>query len=51
VLREQPQMMQEGMRAGAAIQEKRMDEIMIKVRARAEQLAEASDEKNGTQKK
>lgn len=51
VLREQPQMIQEGMRAGAAIQEKRMDEIMIKVRARAEQLAEANDEKNGTQKK
>ena len=44
-------MMQEGMQAGAAIQEKRMDQMMIKVRERAEQLAEANDEKNSTQKK
>ena len=51
LLREQPQMMQEGMRAGMAIQEKRMDQIMIKVRERAEQLAEASEEKSGTGKK
>lgn len=51
LLREQPQMMQEGMRAGMAIQEKRMDQMMVKINERAAQLAEASEEKSSTEKK
>ena len=51
LLREQPQMMQEGMRAGMAIQENRMDQIMIKVKERAQKLAEAGEEKDNTSKK
>ena len=48
LLREQPQMMQEGMQAGMDIQKKRMDQIMIKVRERAQKLAEANEEKDAT---
>ncbi|HZI56203.1 MAG TPA: DUF2059 domain-containing protein [Verrucomicrobiae bacterium] len=51
LLREQPQMMQEGMQAGMAIQEKRMDQVMIKVKERTQKLVEASEEKNSTPKK
>ena len=50
LLREQPQMMQEGMRAGAAVAEKRMEEIKIKISERSQQLIEAEEEKNGTSK-
>ena len=51
LLREQPQMMQEGMQAGMAIQQKRMDQIMAKVKEGARKLAEASEEKDQTPKK
>jgi uncharacterized protein len=51
LLREQPQMMQEGMRAGAAVAEKRMEQIKIKINERSQQLIEAEQEKNGTSKK
>jgi uncharacterized protein len=51
LLREQPQMMQEGMRAGAAVAKKRMEEIKIKISERSQQLIEAEKEKNGTSKK
>ena len=51
LLREQPQMMQEGMRAGAAIQENRMDQIMIKVKEQAQKLAEAGEEKGNNSQK
>ena len=51
LLREQPQMMQEGMQAGMAIQQKRMDQIMAKVRERAQKMAEADEEKDQTPKK
>jgi uncharacterized protein len=50
LLREQPQMMQEGMRAGAAVAEKRMEQIKIKINERSQQLIEAEQEKNGTSK-
>jgi uncharacterized protein len=50
LLREQPQMMQEGMRAGAAVAEKRMEEIKIKISERSQQLIEAEEEKSGTSK-
>jgi len=51
LLREQPQMIQEGMQAGVAIQQKRMDQIMVKIRERAQQMMEADEEKKGTPKK
>jgi hypothetical protein len=51
LLREQPQMMQEGMQAGVAVQQKRMEQIKIKIRERSQQLIEAEEEKNGTSKK
>jgi hypothetical protein len=51
LLREQPQMMQEGMRAGVAVQEKRMEQIKVKIRERSKQLIDAEEEKNGTSKK
>lgn len=51
LLREQPQMMQEGMQAGVAVQERRMEQIKIKIRERAQQLIEADEEKAGTSKK
>jgi hypothetical protein len=51
LLREQPQMMQEGMQAGVAIQQKRMDQIMAKLKERMRKLGEASEEKDQTPKK
>jgi hypothetical protein len=51
LLREQPQMMQEGMQAGMAIQQKRMDQIMAKIKERSRKLAEADEEKDQTPKK
>jgi hypothetical protein len=51
LLREQPQMMQEGMQAGMAIQQKRMDQIMAKIREGARKMAEADEEKDPTPKK
>ena len=51
LLREQPQMIQEGMQAGVAIQQKRMDQIMVKIRERSQQMMEADEEKKGTPKK
>jgi hypothetical protein len=46
LLHEQPQLLQESMRAGAAIQQKRMDEIKAKIRERIEKLIEAGDDGN-----
>ena len=40
LLREQPQMIQEGMQAGVEIQQKRMDQMMAKIRERTEKMAE-----------
>jgi len=51
LLREQPQMMQEGIQAGAAVQQKRMEQIKIKIRERVQQLIEADENKGGTTKK
>lgn len=51
LLREQPQMMQEGMQAGVAVQERRMEQIKIKIRERSQQMIEANEEKAGTSKK
>jgi len=48
ILREQPQMLQESMQAGAAIQQKRMDQIMAKIRESARKMAEADAEKEQT---
>ena len=43
LLHEQPQMIQEGMQAGAEIQQKRMDQMMAKIRARTEKMAEEEE--------
>src|SRR5260370_2269601 len=51
MISEQPQIMQESMQAGAAIQRKRMDEIIVKVNQRMQALAEASQDNNPTPKK
>jgi hypothetical protein len=51
LLREQPQMIQEGMQAGVAVQQKRMEQIKIKIRERSQQLIEAREEKSGASKK
>ncbi len=51
ILREQPQMLQESMQAGAAIQQKRMDQIMAKIRESARKMSEADEEKDQTPKK
>jgi hypothetical protein len=51
ILREQPQMIQESMQAGVAIQKKRMDQIMAKIREGARKMAEADEEKEQTPKK
>lgn len=50
LLREQPQMMQEGMQAGMAIQQKRMDQMMVKIRERTQKMVEADEEKSGPKK-
>lgn len=51
LLREQPQMMQESMKAGMAIQQKRMDQIMAKIREGEQKMLEADEEKGATPKK
>ena len=43
VLREQPQLMQESMQAGADIQRKRYDEIMLKIQKKTQQLMDEED--------
>jgi hypothetical protein len=43
LLREQPQMIQEGMQAGMEIQQKRMDQMMAKIRERTEKMAEEEE--------
>lgn len=50
-LHEQPQIMQESMQAGTAIQQKRMNQIMAKIREGAQKMVEADEEKDGTSKK
>ena len=50
LLHEQPQMLQESIQAGVALQERRMDEIRIKVKERMQQLKEATEEKDSTPK-
>jgi len=50
LLREQPQMIQEGMQAGMEIQQKRMDQMMAKIRERTEKMAE-EEEKDKTNRK
>jgi uncharacterized protein len=44
LLHEQPQMMQESMQAGMAIQQKRMDQIIAKIREGARKMAEADED-------
>lgn len=51
LLREQPQMMMEGMQAGVAVQQKRIEEIKIKIRERSQRMIEANEEKDGAPKK
>jgi hypothetical protein len=52
LLREQPQMIQEGMRAGVEIQQKRMDQMMARIRERTEKMAEEEEkDKAATPKK
>lgn len=52
LLREQPQMIQEGMQAGVEIQQKRMDQMMAKIRERTEKMAEEEEkDKAATPKK
>jgi hypothetical protein len=43
LLREQPQMIQEGMQAGVEIQQKRMDQMMAKIRERTEKMAQEEE--------
>src|ERR1051325_3059120 len=50
LLREQPQMIQEGMQAGAQLQQQRMGQGMEKIRERTEKMAE-EQEKSGAPKK
>jgi hypothetical protein len=52
LLREQPQMIQEGMQAGAQIQQKRVGAMMDKIRERTEKMAEEQEkEKSSAPKK
>jgi uncharacterized protein len=52
LLREQPQMIQEGMQAGVEIQQKRMDQMMAKIRERTQKMAEEEEkDKAATPKK
>jgi hypothetical protein len=43
LLREQPQMIQEGMQAGMEIQQKRMDQMLARIRERTEKMAEEEE--------
>jgi hypothetical protein len=51
LLREQPQMMQEGMKAAAEVQQKRMQIISQKMDQRMQELVDASQEKSPAPKK
>jgi hypothetical protein len=51
LLREQPQIMQESMRAGVEVQQKRMDEMMVKVKQHAQDLADTTQDSTVTPKK
>ena len=52
LLREQPQMIQEGMQAGMEIQQKRMDQMLARIRERTEKMAEEEEkDKAATPKK
>lgn len=52
LLREQPQMIQEGMQAGVEIQQKRMDQMLARIRERTEKMAEEEEkDKAATPKK
>jgi len=48
LLREQPQMIQEGMQAGVEIQQKRMDQMLAKIRERTEKMAEEEEKDKAT---
>jgi len=50
LLREQPQMIQEGMQAGAQIQQQRMGPIMEKIRERTEKMAEEQGKSDAPKK-
>lgn len=50
LLREQPQMIQEGMQAGMEIQQKRMDQMLAKIRARTEKMAEEEEKDKANRK-
>jgi hypothetical protein len=50
LLREQPQMIQEGMQAGVEIQQKRMDQMMAKIRERTEKMAEEEEKDKANRK-
>jgi len=50
LLREQPQMIQEGMQAGMEIQQKRMDQMMAKIRERTEKMAEEEEKDKANRK-
>jgi uncharacterized protein len=43
LLREQPQILQESMQAGAAVQQKRMDEIKMKIERRVQTIMDATE--------
>ena len=50
LLREQPQMIQEGMQAGMEIQQKRMDQMLAKIRERTEKMAEEEEKDKANRK-
>jgi hypothetical protein len=51
ILREQPQIVQESMQAGAEVQRKRMDEIKAKIAQRAQEMTETSQDEPSAPKK
>ena len=51
LLREQPQIIQESMQAGAGVQQKRMDEINARIQERLQELTEASQEQTSAPQK
>lgn len=51
LLREQPQILQESMQAGAEIQRKRFDEIMLKIEKKAQELADEDEKQTAPPKK
>lgn len=51
LLREQPQMIQEGMQVGMEIQQKRMDQMMARIRERTEKMAEEEEKDKAPAKK